>query len=146
MDTCAVNRAETSMEWMDQNTIILSHLIFFEKNIDDSVDQGANNKSMPLFEDISHHPNLYTIYDVFWKYSKHRVTGLRIYRIVETSDIIQGTDLAIENQTLCKHRSDIRIFGIFCSLPDSSRLYRLGVSQAQKAKVSGDERPRLRAS
>ena len=29
---------------------------------------------------------------------------------------------------------------------DSSRLYRLGVTQAQKAKVSGDERPRLRAS
>ena len=27
----------------------------------------------------------------------------------------------------------------------SSRLYRLGVSQAQKAKESGDERPRLRA-
>ena len=26
----------------------------------------------------------------------------------------------------------------------SSRLYRLGVSQAQKAKVSGDESPRLR--
>ena len=30
--------------------------------------------------------------------------------------------------------------------PGSSRLYRLGVSQAQKVKVSGDERPRLRAS
>ena len=28
-----------------------------------------------------------------------------------------------------------------CS-PGSSQLYRLGVSQAQKAKVSGDERPR----
>ena len=28
----------------------------------------------------------------------------------------------------------------------SSRLYRLGVSQAQKAKESGDERPQLRAS
>ena len=27
-----------------------------------------------------------------------------------------------------------------------SRIYRLGVLQAQKAKVSGDERPRLRAS
>ena len=27
-----------------------------------------------------------------------------------------------------------------------SRLYRLGVSQDQKAKVSGDERPQLRAS
>ena len=32
-----------------------------------------------------------------------------------------------------------------CS-PDSSRLNRLGVSQAQKAEVSGDERPQLRAS
>ena len=32
------------------------------------------------------------------------------------------------------------------SQPGSSRLYHLGVSQAQKAKVSGDERPRLRAS
>ena len=30
--------------------------------------------------------------------------------------------------------------------PGISRLYRLGVSQAQKAKESGDERPRLRAS
>ena len=30
-----------------------------------------------------------------------------------------------------------------CS-PGSSRLYRLGVSQAQKAKVLGDKRPRLR--
>ena len=28
----------------------------------------------------------------------------------------------------------------------SSRLYRLGVSRVQKAKVSGDQRPRLRAS
>ena len=28
----------------------------------------------------------------------------------------------------------------------SSRPYRLGVSQARKAKESGDERPRLRAS
>ena len=34
--------------------------------------------------------------------------------------------------------------GGHCS-PGSSRLYRLGVSQAQKTKVSGDERPRLRA-
>ena len=32
-----------------------------------------------------------------------------------------------------------------CS-PGRSRLYRLGVSQAQKAKESGDERPRLSAS
>ena len=32
-----------------------------------------------------------------------------------------------------------------CS-PGSSRLYRLGDSQAQKAKMFGDERPRLRAS
>ena len=31
------------------------------------------------------------------------------------------------------------------SPPGSSRLYHLCVSQAQKAKVSGDERPRLRA-
>ena len=30
--------------------------------------------------------------------------------------------------------------------PGNSRLYRLGVSQAQKAKESGDERPRLRVS
>ena len=30
--------------------------------------------------------------------------------------------------------------------PGSSRLYRLGVSQAQEAEMSGDERPRLRAS
>ena len=30
--------------------------------------------------------------------------------------------------------------------PGSRRLYRLGVSQTQKAEVSGDERPRLRAS
>ena len=33
---------------------------------------------------------------------------------------------------------------VWCT--DKSRLYRLGVSQAQKAKESGDERPRLRAS
>ena len=31
-------------------------------------------------------------------------------------------------------------------IADSSRLYRLGVSEAQKAKYSGDERPRLRTS
>ena len=30
--------------------------------------------------------------------------------------------------------------------PGISRLYRLGVSQAQKPKVSGDKRPRLRAT
>ena len=30
----------------------------------------------------------------------------------------------------------------FFGLPDSCRFYRLGVSQAQKAKKSGDERPR----
>ena len=32
------------------------------------------------------------------------------------------------------------------SEPGSRRLYRLGVSQPQKAKVSGDEHPRLRVS
>ena len=31
-------------------------------------------------------------------------------------------------------------------IPSSYRLYRMGVSQAQKAKDSGDERPQLRAS
>ena len=41
-------------------------------------------------------------------------------------------------------RAGISRFGIFRLA--LSRLYRLNVSQRQKAKVSGDERPRLRAS
>ena len=39
----------------------------------------------------------------------------------------------------------VLVFSLVSSVfgPGSSRLYRLGVSQAQKAKLSGDERPRL---
>ena len=37
------------------------------------------------------------------------------------------------------------VVGSIVWCPGSSRLYRLGVSQAQKAKESRDERPRLRA-
>ena len=42
--------------------------------------------------------------------------------------------------------SVVNITPFLRSYPGSSRLYRLDVSQAQKAKESGDERPRLRAS
>ena len=45
----------------------------------------------------------------------------------------------------CENEYVVLALGGNCS-PGSSRLYRLGVLQAQKSKESEDERPRLRAS
>ena len=62
------------------------------------------------------------------------------------SRLVGGTveELSPQSTQLSKWVPVVRTREGDCS-PGSSRLYRLGVSQAHKSKESGDERPRLRA-